>query len=848
MALSFFRKRQKMVVIIMAVLMVSFLIGFKGLEMLFRTKREVQIIGRVADEIEITQPELSFAASTMTQLDSGAWIGLGNPRRWPMGDISMAEMDMEFIVLRDINLRDINGSDRNKALAWKLLSIEADQAGIEVSQSEVDAFFSAIGLTGEQYSNRIAELRESKGLTESRFRGLAAAWLRVHKSFVQSRPATPPSRVELRRLYRDLNEKIQVRVLRISARDFVDNAAKFTDPQIAEHFGRYKAAPADQYPTTDSFGFGYLQPHRLAIKYIVIDRETIARVMSPDESQIVSYYESNRSQFTKQVEIPKPAPTTATAPSSTTKEATDEPKEDVEEPVEYETVQMTPAEAEPQIREVLIAELSRSNTEKTASNVEGMLVGIREDKNRQTDKDPYDQVRSGMVLPAEKILARTLKNIKIVAMPLDEAMDILAGAARIKGICYPWGKHGAYDLSKDIKVTYEPGQPVTLGDALGAITRQVFSAAPEDDKGEDDAAESDTQPSTTQPARLVPKLEWAMCLGFDAVLFPVGGDVEMFPVSVGGTALLTRQELSEHTVLGSCATDLRGGQNLLTIAMQTAELLPESQRSSAPVRVGAQGARMVLLTEGGGQVIWRPIKALAAHVPEKITPVLREQILKDMRLAAAFKIAESQARTIKTKADVDGLEAAAVSAKMKLTEESDLFTRKTKQLAGRTTAFARCMMYIQRLQSGQEMAEQEKSMLVYYLNMFRLQYQFPRDLDFPPYYYSWSRVNIVDLPQTRHGKHSEYFMEKAFSLTPSDIEKGSDAEKSPVAIFSLPARGEVLILERSGYEPAMISDFEKGTQEQLAYESEKASQWRSMIRWFYLPNIIARMEFVPEKK
>ena len=77
MAFAFFRRRQKMVIIIMAVLMVSFLIGFQGFQTLFAKKPGERVLGRTTQgEIRVRDTEMA-----RSDLDVVSMTGLGDRRR-----------------------------------------------------------------------------------------------------------------------------------------------------------------------------------------------------------------------------------------------------------------------------------------------------------------------------------------------------------------------------------------------------------------------------------------------------------------------------------------------------------------------------------------------------------------------------------------------------------------------------------------------------------------------------------------------------------------------------------------------------------------------------------------------
>ncbi|MFO7909135.1 MAG: hypothetical protein R6U42_03735 [Halomonas sp.] len=82
MAFAFFRRRQKLVIIIMAVLMVAFLVGFQGLQQLVSGTRGEQTVGKSRFG-ELVNRDLERANSDINLLNA---MGLGSQQRF-MGAI-----------------------------------------------------------------------------------------------------------------------------------------------------------------------------------------------------------------------------------------------------------------------------------------------------------------------------------------------------------------------------------------------------------------------------------------------------------------------------------------------------------------------------------------------------------------------------------------------------------------------------------------------------------------------------------------------------------------------------------------------------------------------------------------
>lgn len=626
MALGFFRRRQKMVIIIMVALMVSFLVGSYGFNMLFSTDPMKREIGRTRTG-ELLRRDWVFAEA---ELDVLAGIGLGgNPYRYPPWPTEMA-----YLLVRRNGQQD--------AYAYMLLLAEARGAGILVSETDVDAFFAEIGCFGDSYKQLLSELRERRRWTEQEVRQAVRNWLLVNKSFVESNVSCPPSEAEILLTYRDVTEQIDLRVMRLDAKDYVKDVPDPNQAAIDEHFNRYRTRFPGRTRKVDDMGFGYRQPGRARVQYLFVRGDVLERITEPASDLVIDYYNRNKSEFVKKVPIGPPVTRPAGGAAS---EPASRPTRDV---------RMTFAEAKEQIIEKLRSDAVQARMDGVVSLVENKVGRFLADKG--DPNQAFASVREEMTRSAEKALAVVLRGVKIDGGPLDEAVARLAAAAKLRAICYPWGTHGGQTLLPSVKITLQ-ADGITLGEALARIGEQA--KWPPEGSG---------------------KLHWAMCEGFKGVLFSVGAKdrgVDFFPLSVNQTAPSTFQELSEDEILGYAFANPAGGRTLAQIAF-SAKGLSTDPRETAMATVGAMGTRMYVMGDKSGRLVWRLVEIEEEHMPRELAdrPELRRRVVEDLKLLAAFKKATEAAGTLKDAAETVSLEAVAEGQK-KETYTTGMFARKT---------------------------------------------------------------------------------------------------------------------------------------------------------------------------
>ncbi len=258
MALKFFYRRQKLVFIIMAVLMVSFLIGYQGLEMFF---------GRGGGEFNWA--DTRYGPLTNTEV------------RAAETDLRILEQ-LRFTPDQGRLLAALSQMGSEGPPSYALLVKEADGTGVRVGDEEVAMMLAAGGLEGDALDEFLANLRTSfTGMTEKRLRGIVGRWLAVYKSYLAGAAAVPSSRIELEQIYREFFETIRVRVGRVPVLNFMgrlseaDRQAATQPAAVEEYFEQHKARARGDFSgqkLAEAFGHGYRRPEdRASVLYVTVD-------------------------------------------------------------------------------------------------------------------------------------------------------------------------------------------------------------------------------------------------------------------------------------------------------------------------------------------------------------------------------------------------------------------------------------------------------------------------------------------------------------------------------------------------------------------------------------------------
>ena len=282
MALGFFRRRQKMVLILMVLLMVTFLIPslFQGLSGGSRNPAVGQANGK---EVTVNMMRASEVDLDILRRSLGAGTG----RRTGEG---------AFMAFMQLN-------SKNPGLVWTLLLHEARKMKIPVRESEVDSFISESGLVGEAYRRELANLRE-RGYTEKDMRAAIRNYLAVTKAFESAGVNTTPSLPEFRHVFGELREQIQLAMITVPAENFTTDVPEPTEDAIAGQFNEYKDVFAGDRGDKNIFGFGYRLPDQMEIEWLFIEEEPLAGAIQPADKQLMDYWNEHKNDLRNRIAIP----------------------------------------------------------------------------------------------------------------------------------------------------------------------------------------------------------------------------------------------------------------------------------------------------------------------------------------------------------------------------------------------------------------------------------------------------------------------------------------------------------------------------------------------------------------
>ncbi|MHC4562149.1 MAG: hypothetical protein ACYS8X_05175 [Planctomycetota bacterium] len=601
MAFAFFRKRQKTVIFIMVVLMVSFLVGPTALNRLFRFRSGRGGGGRMRDGRVVKTKHFQQAYN----------------------DLQLLSMATEPSMPIKMSLPEVYLLNRGAVpprLAYAVLQREAESVGM-VAEADIDGFIRSRGFTEETYETFIYKIR-SRNIPEEQFRQAVGRLIKVVRAFSRARVDTPPSEPQVRRMFADLTEEIQLRLVKLPAEAFMDQVPEPGEEEVNAQFTDFRKTAAGKVVSADSYGFGYKRPNRVRVQYLLVREDTVARAVQVTRQAMLDYYNahSGDDNFFQQIGL------------------TDE------EAAKLDPTTMKFSDVRDAIGRALKRQAVSEGLDRIGRRITALLQGI------DTDAEvPYRQVVDRMTLSADSVLQRRIDALRMEDKTIDEAMASLAEAAGLGAIVFPYGREGDRQVDPSTTLSLRVDN-VTLAEALAAICRKVGW----------------------------PELTWVRCETFEGAgdtLF-ADGPVGSLPLAARQTPLVGIGGLMMDPVLRWAATTGANPVPLVARAFRE-ERFDKNARDVAD----DYEPQMVLRTQPGGRLIWRVVEAVPEEVPDLPIPDdIRPQVVRDIKTVKAMELAAAAAEKLLT-GDAETLAKRAESAGFVSAEPGPL-TRKTPTMAG----------------------------------------------------------------------------------------------------------------------------------------------------------------------
>lgn len=183
---------------------------------------------------------------------------------------------------------------------WLLLKREAHQTGCVFPRPNAQNLLVQIAkqINSDNPAIVIQNLMAQFHMTEQQMADALAELLTVAfyvSSVLDNQPVTLN---EIQALVATRQQKLTAALARIPASWFIQKDQPVEDAELQKQFEAYKHVLAGQVSAENPYGFGYQLPARVQLEYMVVRIEDIrARIEQPSQEQMEEYYSRNRQQF-----------------------------------------------------------------------------------------------------------------------------------------------------------------------------------------------------------------------------------------------------------------------------------------------------------------------------------------------------------------------------------------------------------------------------------------------------------------------------------------------------------------------------------------------------------------------
>lgn len=318
------RKNSKKIMVFVVIFsMVSFVIGYTGLQIFFSffggqnpvigtfadgqkirardhylpAQSELQLLRMLAaDRVLMAQGNQGLAGPLMAHLlfpDSEAAVDLA-------AQLKQAAQQGQLPV--SLGAIEAFFNERTQPeITWILLKEEARKAGGVVSDATAQKLLGQVLPQlgqGTDASKVLAEIMTRTHATEAQIVRAFADLLGVMFYTAGILDGQAVTTGQIQNAVARTQEKFDAEAVRIPAEWFINSTAEVTPEELTAQFETYKAHPAGQFSDDNPFGFGYKLPKRVRLEFMAVMVDDIkAQIESPTAEQMEEYYSRNLDRF-----------------------------------------------------------------------------------------------------------------------------------------------------------------------------------------------------------------------------------------------------------------------------------------------------------------------------------------------------------------------------------------------------------------------------------------------------------------------------------------------------------------------------------------------------------------------
>jgi len=204
-------------------------------------------------------------------------------------------------IITDEQINDIYSEGMQSYLAWLLLTREAQDSGIMVSNSDAGLALSQMIpqiFQGATYQQVAGAIITRIGASEEYILETFAELLGILEYAKYICAGETVTNRQLAKLVSYDQETMDIEFLRVDAEAFKDEQAGPTSDAIKMHFEKYKDYFEGNVIEENPYGFGYKLLDRAGLEYLAVKLDDIKAVVAvPTQEELEDFYQKNRSSF-----------------------------------------------------------------------------------------------------------------------------------------------------------------------------------------------------------------------------------------------------------------------------------------------------------------------------------------------------------------------------------------------------------------------------------------------------------------------------------------------------------------------------------------------------------------------
>lgn len=181
--------------------------------------------------------------------------------------------------------------ERDRALQYHLMNLEAHHAGLRVGREEALGFLQSIQMPAES----LQFVQQRSHMSYDQIYDMVGRWLAVMRLAALQQTALFESLPRRQMQYRDRMQEAAVQIAALDSRAFVERVPEPTEEQLSEFFEATKDRPTAH--TQDELVFGYRLPKRVQLEILTVNPEALKPRLSTRE--LNQYFEDHRQRYTR---------------------------------------------------------------------------------------------------------------------------------------------------------------------------------------------------------------------------------------------------------------------------------------------------------------------------------------------------------------------------------------------------------------------------------------------------------------------------------------------------------------------------------------------------------------------